>query len=139
MSWIYNGSELTEAPKDAVGYIYRIDINNAFYIGLKRFYTHRKVNKGKKELALQDGRASKKKLVTKESNWKNYCSSSETVKQLVEEGYPPLRTILRICYSLKELSYYENKYLYANIEEPDNLNENLSGKYFRKEIEEWIR
>ena len=137
MSWLYNDIELLEAPEGATGFVYRIDINNGFYVGKKEFYAYRKVPKGKKELDLQDGRASKKKLVVKESNWKNYCSSSDIVKGLVLDGHEPARRILRICYSLKEMSYHENKLLYANIEDPLCLNQNVSGTYFKDEINSW--
>jgi len=138
MSWSYKLGILDEVPEGAIGFTYIIEINGYYYYGLKRFYTSRKVPKGKKELAQQDGRASKKKLVVKESNWKSYCSSSDAVKNMVLEGHEPNRTILDICYSLKELSYKENKLLYANIEGDKCLNDNISGKYFKKEILEWL-
>lgn len=139
MSWVHNGLEFIEAPEDAVGFVYLITINGYEYIGKKQFYSKRKVLKGKKELAAQDGRASKKKLVIKESDWKTYCSSSDEVKKLVLEGYVPERKILRLCYSLKEMSYFENKYLYECFHKENVLNRNLSGTYFKEEVNEWYK
>lgn len=136
-SWKYKLSVLNEIPKDAYGFTYIIKVDKYYYYGRKNFYTERKVLKGKKELASQDGRASKKKLVVKESNWKNYCSSSNEVKRLVESGIEPIRTILDICYSAKELTYKENRLLYANIEGEYCLNDNCSGKFFKSEINSW--
>ena len=137
MSWIYDNEPLEEVPTDAIGFTYKILIGKYNYYGLKRFHTKRKIPKGKKELALQDGRASKKKLVVKESNWKTYCSSSKEVEKLVREGVVPHRYIIDICYSLKELSYKENKLLYRHIEHEHNLNRNISAKYYREEILTW--
>ena len=138
--WIYpNGIACVAVPTrngiEAVGFVYKITINDHHYIGKKQYYSKRKVPKGKKELASQDGRASKKKLVVKESNWKSYCSSSDEVKRLVELGHVPHREILRVCYSLKEMSYFENKYLYEVFHMGNVLNRNLSGTYFKEEVE----
>ncbi len=136
--WKYRLGYLTEIPEGAYGFTYLIEIGfYYYYYGRKNFYTERRIPKGKKELAAQDGRASKKKLVVKESNWKNYCSSSDEVKKLVQEGNHVARTILDICYSKKELTYKENKLLYGNIEGRNCLNDNISGKIFKKEIDEW--
>ena len=125
-------------PEEYVSFVYLIKINGMEYIGKKNFFTTRKKPFGKKKLAeLQDKRLKKYELVKKESNWKNYCSSSEDVKKLVEEGHTPERIILRLCKSLKEASFYENKYLYECIHEETCLNKNVSGTYFKEEILEW--
>ena len=137
--WIYNDIELLEAPEGAVGFIYRIDINNGFYYGKKEFYNTRKKKFGKKKLAeLTDKRLKTYEMVRKESNWKLYCSSSDTIENLVKSGHIPRRTILRICYSLKELSFHENKLIYATIQDTNNLNENCSGTYYKEEIMKWL-
>ena len=139
-NWRYLGGRNTmdEVPDGAVGFVYKIEIGDWSYYGLKRFHTKRKVPKGKKELASQDGRASKKKLVIKESNWKNYCSSSDKVKELVSKGHVPDRIVLRVCDSLKELSFYESLHIFNNIQDEHNLNDNVQGKYFKEEIMKWI-
>ncbi len=142
IDWTYpNGIACVAVPSkngiEAVGFVYRITIDSKIYIGKKQFFSKRKVAKGKKELASQDGRASKKKLVVKESNWKNYCSSSEDIKKLVGEGHIPHRKMIRVCYSLKEMSYFENKYLYEIFHTEDILNKNISGTFYREEVMLW--
>jgi len=136
--WGYESKPLNEVPKDAYGFTYRITIAGCSYYGKKNFYSNRKVKLGKKELALQtDKRLKNWKLVTKESGWETYCSSSKEVKALVTAGNLPVRQVLDICYSAKELTYRENCWLYRCIEEDNNLNDNLSGKIFMEEINTW--
>ena len=142
--WTYpNGIACAEVPSKngvlAVGFVYRITIDGQIYIGKRNFFSKRRIPKGKKELALQDGRASKKKLVVKESNWKAYCSSSEDIKKLVEKGHVPHRKMIRVCYSLKEMSYFENKYLYEIFHMDDILNRNISGTFYSEEVKLWNR
>lgn len=136
-SWEYKLQAFDEIPEGAYGFTYLIEAGDYYYYGKKNFYTQRKVPKGKKELALQDGRASKKKLVIKESNWKSYCSSSKDVKEFVSKGVNVKRVVIDICYSAKELTFRENKLLYANIEGKMCLNDNCSGKFFKSEINSW--
>jgi len=138
MSWLYNDTELVEPPKGSIGFVYRIDINNCFYYGLKHFYSTRKKNYGKKKLAtITDKRLKTYEMIKTESNWKAYCSSSDTVKALVMNGHEPVRRIVRICYSEKELSFYENKYLFNNIQDERCLNDSIAKRYFKKEAMEW--
>ena len=140
-SWLYGDKfieSIEDVPEGSVSFIYEIQIDGRFYIGKKNLYTTRKKHFGKKKLAtVTDKRLKTYEKVTTESNWLKYCSSSKEVKHLVEQGSVPERRILRFCKSVKEATFYENKYIYANIEEPDNLNDNVSGRYFRKEIEQW--
>ena len=136
-NWIYKKQEFTDIPEGAIGFVYVIAINGCFYYGKKNFYSKRNVPKGKRELAAQDGRASKKKLVVTESNWRTYCSSSESIKALVLKGHEPYREILSICYSMKELSFKESKYIFNAIQDENNLNDNVQGKYFKEEINSW--
>ena len=142
IDWTYpNGIACVAVPSrngiEAVGFVYRITIDSQIYIGKKQFFSKRKIPKGKKELAAQDGRASKKKLVVKESNWKNYCSSSEDIKKLVDESHVPHRKMIRVCYSLKEMSYFENKYLYEIFHMDGILNKNISGTFYSEEVKLW--
>ena len=54
----------------------------------------------------------KKKKTTIESDWKNYYSSSDELKQDVEKlgVHSFKREILRLCKTKSELSYYEAKH-----------------------------
>lgn len=104
--WSYNGEEFTsEMIEDNIGFVYIVTDGETGmkYIGKKLFFS--KVTKpplkGKK----------RKRRSLKESDWKTYCGSSETVKQLVEEnGLDHFdREIIHLCKSKGELSYMEMK------------------------------
>ena len=61
-------------PASAIGFVYRIThkVTGKSYIGKKNFWsTTRKAVKGKK----------RKQVITKESDWKTYCSSSKEVQE----------------------------------------------------------
>jgi len=142
-NWIYpNGIACVAVPTrngiEAYGFIYRIDIDDKYYIGKKIFYTTKKKWFGKKKLAtMTDARLKKYEYVKKPSNWMTYCSSSEEIRKLVEEGHVPERYILQVCYSKKELTFMENKWLYSNIQNRQNINDNISGMFFKEEIKLW--
>jgi len=95
---------------------------------------------GKKELALiTDGRASKKKTVIKESDWRNYYGSHAEIKQLIKDKkhLEFTREILIFVPTKKLLTYYETKYLFLNeVLETSNdyINDNIEGRYFRKDF-----
>ena len=102
--WSYNGKEFTsEMIEDNMGFVYIVTDKKTKmkYIGKKAFFS--KVTKpplkGKK----------RKRRSLKESDWKTYCGSSETVKELVEEnGLDHFdREILYLCKSKGELNYME--------------------------------
>lgn len=126
------------------GYIYMTSIlpENRAYIGKKNFRHITNVKLGKKEslaLPVNRGRKPSKKKVVKESNWKTYYGSSKEVQRLVEL-YPPdqiIRTVMRLCKTKKELTYYETKYQfqYGVLEDPTRwINDNIAARYFRKDI-----
>lgn len=138
MSWIYRGEPFTEASEGMHSFIYEIELAGKSYIGKKIFFNTKKKWLGKKELALQtDRRLKKYRYEKKDSNWKTYCSSSKIVELIVKEGFVPKRTILEICYSAKQATYLENKYLYEMFESPKNINENISGTIFKDEVMKW--
>lgn len=101
--WSYKGEVFTsEMIEDNVGFVYIVtDAQGKKYIGKKSFFS--KVTKpplkGKK----------RKRRSLKESDWKEYCGSSVTVKALVEEnGLNHFnREILHLCKSKGELNYLE--------------------------------
>ena len=156
MSWRYKGDYITELgdmPENVFGFIYKITNSETdeYYIGKKQVVSVRKRNFGKKEIAaLEDKRMKKYEYVTKESDWKEYRSSNKEVKSWFEENERALnegRTddinnqielrILRFCSNKKSLTYYELQEQFAHdvLGDDLSLNDNLLGKFFRKDLE----
>ena len=155
MTWIYRGqciTELADMPDDVFGFIYKITNGktNEFYIGKKQVVSVRKRNFGKREIAaLEDKRMKKYEMITKESDWKEYRSSNKIVKSWFEENERALAEgrnddinaqlkleILRFCSNKKSLTYYELQEQFAHDVLGDELalNDNLLGKFFRKDL-----
>lgn len=129
-------------PKDVFGFIYKITNGKTgeYYIGKKQVISVRKRNFGKKEIAeLADKRVKKYEMVTKESDWKHYRSSNETVKKWFEDITNDMLSleILRFCSNKKSLTYYELQEQFAHdvLGDELSLNDNLLGKFFRKDLE----
>jgi hypothetical protein len=127
--WEYQESiieSLEQMPVGTIGFIYRIDNPDTgqHYIGKKSTIAHR-------TLPALKGQKRKRKVV-KESDWRRYQSSNKTVKEWIS----PKKTILRYCYNNKQMTYWENKYLYCNDVLTDNksLNDNISGKFFKTDV-----
>jgi hypothetical protein len=132
---------LEDFPENCVGFIYLIKnrTTGKIYIGKKSLYSNTNKKLTKKELAEQTGPGRKptKKLVTKESNWKVYMGSSKElladIKESGEDVY--MRDILHFCYSKKQLTYYEINYqMKYNVLEVDSYNDNILGKFYRKDL-----
>jgi hypothetical protein len=142
MSWTYNGNyitELSDMPEGTIGFIYKITNGetNEYYIGKKNVLSVTKRKFGKREIALlTDKRIKHWELVTKESDWKNYRSSNSIVKTW--EGDRIKLEILRFCKSKKSLTYYELQEQFSHdvLGDSNALNDNLLGKFFRKDLEE---
>lgn len=144
-TWTYKGkviTELTDIPESTFGFIYEITHlpTGRKYLGKKQLMSVQTKALGKKELALlTDGRASKKKKVIKESDWKNYYGSQFEIKQLVKEGKKEdfKREILEFVPTKKLLTYYETKYLFLhNVLEPGSnyINDNILGKFYSRDL-----
>jgi hypothetical protein len=104
--WKYQGKpfqptdELLESYQGFVYCLMNLK-NGKKYIGKKFFWSTRRLPplKGKK----------RKRISRVESNWRDYCGSSEAVQTLVEDGVTFEREILRLCQTKGECSYYEAK------------------------------
>jgi len=132
---------LEDFPENCVGFIYLIknQTTGKIYIGKKSLYSNTNKKLTKKEIAEQTGPGRKptKKLVTKESNWKVYMGSSKElladIKETSEDIYE--RNILHFCFSKKQLTYYEINYqMKYNVLEVDSYNDNILGKFYRKDL-----
>ena len=143
--WFYKGQqiqELTDMPEKTFGFVYEIthQPTGRKYIGRKQLISVTRKALGKKELALQtDKRLSKKKTVTKETDWKKYYGSHPEIKQMIKDGKELefTREILIFALTKKQLTYYEDKYLYMNgVIEPGSIyfNDNVTGRFFKKDL-----
>jgi hypothetical protein len=103
MSWTYNQQVLSEIPEGYYGFVYNITnlLSNKQYIGKKFFYSQK-----------QRQVKGKKKKYKAESDWKDYYGSNEELKNDVElHGRDNFsRTIIHLCKTKGECSYYEAKY-----------------------------
>ena len=138
--WSYEGEEFTtDMIGDNIGFVYIVTdtVSGMKYIGKKGFFS--KVTKpplkGKKH----------KRRSIKESDWKTYCGSSESVKTLVEEnGLDHFeREILHLCKSKGEMSYTEMREQIVRdvLLKPDEyLNGFVGGKIHRNHLKNmWIK
>jgi len=144
--WLYKDreiNELTDMPEpQPFGFIYEVTHipTGRKYLGKKQLISVQNKPLGKKELALlTDKRASKKKQVTKESDWKTYYGSNPEIKSIIKEGKQSefKREIIIFVQTKKLLTYYENKFLFINevIEPHTNyINDNIEGRYFKKDF-----
>ena len=105
-NWTYHGDTFEpdeEYLEQFVGFVYLITEldTGKMYVGKKNFWSTRRLPplKGKK----------RKRVVRKQSDWRDYYGSNETLKTLVEEkgGDQYERRILKLCKSKGELSYEE--------------------------------
>lgn len=140
--WVLNNRELKKAPKNAFGFIYEIEFeDDTKYIGKKNFYSRRKRNFGKKELALiTDKRRKKYEIVTKESDWKGYNSSNKLILSRIKAGdLPVTKKVLSIARCKKELTYLEERELFLSdaLRDGSYLNDNIAGKFYTKDFEAW--
>ena len=126
------------------GYIYLTTclITGRKYLGKKSFRHNLNKKLGKKELAnlpITRGRTPTTKKVTQDSKWADYYGSAEEIKQNLKNNGPKsmTRNVLRLCVSKKELTYYENKYLFSYGVLEDSsvwINDNIEGRYFSKDF-----
>lgn len=141
MTWKYKKTEvngISEMPEGTIGFIYKIRNlkTGEYYIGKKNLFTNRKRRFGKKEIALlKDKRLKRYETIKKESNWKTYRSSNPDVKKWRDEDI--YLKILKFCKTNKGLTYYEAEYqFYYNVlGDKMSMNDNISGKFFRKDLE----
>lgn len=135
MSWIYKSNvidSLDQIPEGSFGFIYEITHlpTGRKYVGKKQLMSNRTLPplKGEK----------RKRKVVKESDWKSYYGSHPEVKALVKESKEGFhREILQFVPTKKQLTYYENKYLFSlGVIEPGTnyINDNIEGRYFKKDF-----
>lgn len=135
MNWFYKGEEIVDInqlPENTFGFIYEIThvSSGKKYIGKKQVMSYRTLPplKGEK----------KKRKVVKEGDWKTYYGSHAEVKKLVKESKQDFkREILQFVPTKKQLTYFENKWLFCKgVIEPGSqyFNDNIESRYFKKDF-----
>lgn len=106
MTWIYLGKETTELDLASwVAFVYEIEHlrTGKRYFGKKRLRRKvtRKPLKGKK----------RKRITYQESDWRTYWGSNDILAEDIAKygEHEFTRTIIRLCKTLAESSYYEAK------------------------------
>ena len=133
--WLYKGEvigSIEQMPENTFGFIYQATYvpTNEKYLGKKVLYFNRTLPplKGMK----------RKRKVVKESDWQTYYGSHEKIKSLLKENKQDdfQREILEFAFNKKHLTYLETKYLFCNnvLENEEYINDNILGKFFRKDL-----
>ena len=148
-TWTYEGkiiNDIKDFPEGTYGFVYQIihTSTNKKYIGKKVLYFQRNVKIGKREtekLRLErkekgiPGRVPSKKLVVKESDWKDYYGSNKELAKLLSIEGPNNfnRKIIQFAPTKKLLTYYETKYLfmYEVLENDQYYNGDILGKFHK--------
>ncbi len=134
MSWKFKGNIVTEenTPDGAVGFVYKI-----VHIPTGKFYIGKKSLKQVRRLKPLKGKV-RKRVVRKASDWEKYYSSNEWIKGEIKAGRAEdfEREIIQFCFSKKSLTYWEVWWQFKLdvLSDPQSINENLMGKFFRKDI-----
>ena len=134
IQWLWEGNHIKdeEVPESAVGFIYMIEHipTGKYYIGKKNLWA-------KRTLPPLKGTKRKRKVI-KESDWKSYMSSNQWIKEEASVDVTAFKKkILQFCYSAKSLTYYELYWQmkYNVLADENSLNDNLLGKFFRKDLD----
>ena len=141
--WKYLGNDITsleDVPQGAIGFVYKITNtqNDKFYIGKKVFFITRKMkisNREKKKTETMK----RFKYVSKESDWKTYYGSCQELKDDINKSDKSFfkREILQFCKTKKGMTYLELEYqIKYNVLENDSYNNNILGKFYKKDIED---
>jgi len=109
MTWLYQGTPVTELPDDCGGFVYIIT-----HIDTGRKYIGKKLAKFSKTtykvVKLKNGNKKRKKIRTKiDSDWQDYHGSSPNLTEDINTYGPErfTREILYFCKSKAECSYIE--------------------------------
>ena len=133
--WLHKGKvieSIEDMLENTFGFIYEVTHRPTGhkYIGKKVLQFNRKLPplKGQK----------RKRKVVKESDWKTYYGSHQTIKQLLKENKQQefLREIIQFVPTKKLLTYYECKYLFKKevLENKKYINDNILAKFYRKDF-----
>lgn len=103
--WKYKGRTVHRRPKGKFGFIYVITHNQSGlkYIGMKQFHSTRRIKVAGKV---------RRKVVTKESDWKTYNSSSKTLQDMIKTMGESEFSYEIICYAdtKGQMTYLEENF-----------------------------
>jgi len=138
-------TSVEDFPPLTFGFVYRVthEPSGKIYIGKKVLQFTRKTKLTKRDLALYEGEKGRKpsfKRVVKESDWKTYYGSHKEILALIKDGKQEdfKREILTCVPTKKLLTYEETKalFIYEVLIKPDEyFNDNILGKFFRKDFD----
>ena len=142
-NWLYKGKEITclediENYESIIGFVYRVTgPDGRFYIGKKVLQNSRKTRISKTEKAATATRKTFKR-VTKESNWRDYYGSCDTlnanIKLLGKDKFK--REILEFACTKKFLAFCEMEYQIKNdVLKNNSYNGNILSRYFTRDME----
>ena len=133
--WLYKKEvieSIEQMPQNTFGFIYE-----ATYIPTNEKYLGKKVLFFNRTLPPLKGTKRKRKVI-KESDWQTYYGSHTKIKQLLSEGKQEdfIREIIEFAFNKKHLTYLETKYQFSNnvLENTEYINDNILGKFFRKDL-----
>lgn len=124
--WVWNGKEFdSDAIGNNHGFVYLLidKTDNKWYVGKKSFWSIRKV-KGKT------------KRQRKESNWKSYYGSSDTVKAAKAGGNKFSRIIVSLHPDPAGMNYMEVRLQFALnvLGTTQSYNDNIDGSWFKVHV-----
>lgn len=132
MKWTYHEQF---NPADYKGFVYLVTnkLDGRIYIGKKSFWSNRALTKAQ----LKKQTDKRRKRIIQESNWKEYNSSCkeliDNIEKLGEHNFK--FEILRLCKSVRELSYYEVYYQFEyKVLHVPSYNKNILGRFFQNSI-----
>lgn len=142
INWEYEGrviDNITLFPEGAIGFIYLIENldNGKKYFGRK---TCRALNKKKKltkkEKSLPENSRKTFKYIEHEyKGWQEYNGSCLPLLDDIKKGASYRKTIVKFCYTKKQMTAWELKYILCDCFLDDNCyNQNIMGKIFRKDF-----
>jgi len=106
--WKYMGESVSEPPKGAYGFVYMLTntLDKRRYIGRKYFYTSRKKPLTNRQKSAGRVRSTR---INKESDWREYCGSSEVLLQDIDKLGKDKFTfeILAYGYTKGQVNYLE--------------------------------
>lgn len=139
MDWIYEEKPYTELTKGVYGFIYELTLDDGTkYIGKKNCFVKvtlpalksGEIRPGAERIGKnKNGKRVYFDIVTKESKWKDYESSSDEVgtRSVIK------KEILELAPTKRSLTYLEEKWLFKRevLESDEYLNKQIGNRYYK--------